>query len=79
LYLKTFNNNYLLKIDTTTYSSSFLITTVNKQLGFETILHIKSISEGKHLLKINRNILLEKNNDIETEKVVHIPFWYYKN
>ncbi|MEO9570459.1 MAG: hypothetical protein ABJH82_03520 [Polaribacter sp.] len=78
LYLKTFNKNYLLEIDTISYTSNFLISTVNKQLGFETIIPIKNISEGKHLLKINRNIVIEKTKEIEIEKVIHIPFWYYK-
>jgi hypothetical protein len=79
LYLKTFNENYFIKIDTTSYQSKFLITHVNKQLGFETIIPIKTIADGIHLLKINRNTINKKTKEIEQERVTQIPFWYYKN
>ena len=78
IYLKTFNDNYKLKIDSIFMVSDFHITKVNKQLGFETILPLKNISEGKHLLKISKNIISKKTKKIESQKVVHIPFWYYK-
>ncbi len=79
LYLQTLNTNYRLKIDSISFPSDFIITTVNKQLGFETIIPLKNTSEGKHLLKISRYVLDKKTKIKETEKVTHIPFWYYKN
>ncbi len=87
-YLKTFNNVYELKIDTTKFTSDFIITKLNKQLGFETVLPLKAFSEGKHILKVSRlNFSKDKKKkkdeaNVEKqiiEKVIEIPFWYYKN
>ncbi|WP_075341336.1 hypothetical protein [Tenacibaculum agarivorans] len=78
-YLKTFNKIYSLKIDSIEIPSDFIISKVNKQLGFETILPLKSIPEGKHLLKVSRINYTEKDKKEITEKVIDIPFWYYKD
>lgn len=77
-YLKAFKKAYLISLDTTLINAEFLITKTNNQLGFETILPLKNIKEGKHLLKISRFIKSEKTKQIEKENVIEIPFWYYK-
>ncbi len=83
-YLKTFNQIYQLKIDSTKFTSDFIITKLNKQVGFETVLSLKNISEGKHILKVSRiNFIKEKKEETKEkeiiEKVIEIPFWYYKD
>ncbi len=79
VYLNIFNKVYQLKIDSTSFSSDFISTKLNKQLGFETVLPLKDISEGKHILRIDRTNFTRKEKNEITEKVIEIPFWYYKN
>ncbi|OSY88219.1 hypothetical protein WH52_05395 [Tenacibaculum holothuriorum] len=78
IYLKTFNNNYKLKIDSINLPSKFIVTSIKNQLGFETVLPLQNTPEGKHLLRIDRIIVNKKDNKETLEKVVEIPFWYYK-
>ncbi|MDO6600024.1 hypothetical protein [Tenacibaculum sp. 1_MG-2023] len=77
-YLNAFSQNYFLKIDTTKVLSNFNVTEINNQLGFETIIPTKNISEGKHLLKIDRKNFNKRSKKIQVERFAHIPFWYYK-
>jgi hypothetical protein len=79
LFFNTINKMYVIKIDSLDYSTDFLGTEINKQLGFETILPIKSITEGKHKLSISNYIVDKKTKETNLEKVIDIPFWYYKN
>ncbi len=54
-YLEIFNETHSFKIDTLQIDEDFIVTTRKKeQLGFETNLNIRNLSEGKHLLKILR-------------------------
>jgi hypothetical protein len=76
-YLKSFNEMILIKIDSIDYDTDFLIATNSKkQLGFETFVNIKDLPEGKHLLKVNRRRIRDK--DTITVRDVSIPFWYFK-
>lgn len=77
-YLKAFQKIYFLKIDSIQLNSDFLVTKINNQLGFETVVSIKNIKEGRHLLNINKSVLSNKSKDLESEDVVNIPFWYFK-
>lgn len=81
IYLKTFNDTYHLKIDSVSYPSEFITSKFNKQLGFEAVLPIRNIKEGKHLLRIDRTVTKEKKKIKEeiNEKFAEIPFWYYKD
>lgn len=78
IYLKAFKKAYILKIDDLFIDSDFLITEINGQLGFEAFFPLKNIAEGIHLLKISRLVKSKKTKNIETENVIEIPFWYYK-
>ncbi len=72
-YLKTFNNLYVVEIDTLAYTSDFV---VNKnELGFETFLPTKPLSSGKHILSIKYKTL--KGKDTLQQKLTSIVFWYY--
>jgi hypothetical protein len=77
-YLNTFNEMYIVVIDSMDYDTNFLITTNNKKyLGFETFLNIKDLSEGKHQLKIKRRKIKNKDTLILTR--ISIPFWHFKD
>jgi len=78
LYLKTFNEVYSIKIDSTTYASDFILAnSVNGKFGFETYVSTKALADGKHLLKVNR--LRIRKGDTLNGNVSTIPFWYYKD
>ncbi|WP_299627846.1 hypothetical protein [uncultured Tenacibaculum sp.] len=78
-YLKTFNEIYKVKVDTTSFKSDFIISKVNNQLGFETIIPLKDFSEGKHTLKVGRLEWSKKDKKEVLMKLIEIPFWYYKD
>lgn len=77
-YMKTLSNIYSFKIDSLTYSNQeFLYTKQNNnQDGFETVIGLKKLKEGKHDLEVYR---LKKDKDtIQNNLIITIPFWYYK-
>lgn len=77
-YLKTINSIYSIKIDSTTYSNTFIFgQNLKKELGFETYIGTKKLEEGKHLLKVIRRSV--KDKDTLYLRVAAIPFWYYPN
>jgi len=79
-YLKTLKDIYSIKIDSIYYPDHNFIFTTNKlnQLGFETILNIKNLQEGKHYLNIERTQKYRKTDSCYQKKIATIPFWYYK-
>jgi len=78
VYLKTFNEMYSVKIDSTEYDADFIISKTKKgDLGFETYLSTKGLIDGKHILKVNR--LKIKKGDTINSQVSKIPFWYYED
>ncbi len=77
-YLKTINSVYSIKIDSTNYSNKFIFgQNIKKELGFETYIGTKKLKEGKHLLRVIRRSI--KDKDTTYRNVVDIPFWYYPN
>ena len=78
VYLKTFNKIYSVKIDTVKFETDFILAhSKNGKLGFETYVSTKTLTEGKHLLKVNR--LRIRKGDTTNWNVSKIPFWYYKD
>jgi len=78
VYLKTFNDIYSVKIDTTKYDTDFILAnSKNSKLGFETYISTNTLVEGKHLLIVDR--LRIRKGDTTTRNVSKIPFWYYRN
>ena len=77
-YIKTFNNIYSVKIDTTKYKTEFIIA-ANKtnKLGFESYVSTNNLSDGKHTLKVSR-ISIRKQDTVSL-RVATIPFWYFKD
>jgi len=76
-YLKTLTKIYSFKIDSIDFNQPEFIYTRhnNNQEGFETVLPLKNLTEGKHSLDIFR---IEKQDSINTKnKIVTIPFWHY--
>lgn len=77
-YLKTLNQVYSVRIDSTDYESEFILSeNKQKDLGFETFVGIKNLKEGKHLLKVIRKRI--KEGDTVKHSVCRIPFWYFKD
>ncbi|MFK8061006.1 MAG: hypothetical protein AB8B78_13055, partial [Polaribacter sp.] len=78
LYLKVFQKTHIIKIDNIDVKSEFIVTEVNNQLGFETIISLKRIVDGKHIVHINRFVPSKKTKKLKNEKIIDIPFWYFK-
>ena len=77
-YLKTLNQVYTIRIDSTDFEAEFILSeNKQKDLGFETYVGIKDLDEGKHLLKVIRKRI--KKGDTLKHSVCRIPFWYFKN
>ncbi len=80
VYLKTFNSVYKVMIDSTQYTSEFILgesNTLASEFGFETYITLDSLKQGKHLLKIQRDQY--KDKDTTTITFSTIPFWYFKD
>lgn len=68
---------YQVYIDTIQYDEKFLIAKNKKnQIGFETYINIKTLSEGKHLFKV-KTIVYSKKDTLKVTEVI-IPFWHFK-
>lgn len=74
-YLETFEEKYSFKIDTTTCTTEFVISSVNKELGFETYIGIQGLSEGKHTIEFQS---LKRRDSDSLVSIRKIPFWYYR-
>ena len=80
-YLEVFNNTHQVFIDSIKFEKEFLISRNKKnQLGFETYINIKDLSEGKHILKLKRfrKRFRKQKKDTILVTDINIPFWYYK-
>ncbi len=78
VYLKTVNEMYHIKIDTIQYKTDFLISkNKQNQTGFETYIPTNKLSEGKHILKLFRKRIRNKDTISITDVV--IPFWFFKD
>lgn len=76
-YLEIFNETHSFKIDSLKLDSDFIVTTDNNgQIGFETHLNIREISEGLHVLQLNR--IRKQKDSIQNLIEAKIPFWYFK-
>ncbi|QNM87016.1 hypothetical protein H9W90_07855 [Polaribacter pectinis] len=76
-YLEIFNTTHQVYIDSLKFNSDFLISKNKKdQIGFETYINIKNLSEGKHILKLKR--LRKRKKDTIKVTDITIPFWYFK-
>lgn len=76
-YLEVFNQMYTIKIDNIPFETDFLIGRNKKnQIGFETYISTKNLTEGKHILKLNRKLKRKKDTLIYTDVI--IPFWHFK-
>ncbi|MBT8269916.1 MAG: hypothetical protein KJN59_11905 [Bacteroidia bacterium] len=75
-YIKTFNEIYRVEIDSVEFDNDFILAQgIRSDLGFETYVGIKELSEGKHMLNVSRKRIREE--DTSWWRVANIPFWYY--
>ena len=66
-YVETLNEMYKIQIDTTLYDTDFLISkNKQNQVGFETYIPTKTLSEGKHILRLKR------------KKKVYVTYYHMK-
>lgn len=75
VYLMTFNSVYKIIIDSTQYESEFILgesNTLESEFGFESYIALDSLKRGKHLLKIQRDDIKEK--DTSMVNIITIPF-----
>ena len=74
----TFNKIYSTRIDSVLIDTEFIVgKSKNNKMGFESYLSTKNLSEGKHILKVNRMVI--KKKDTSYIRVATIPFWYFKD
>lgn len=77
-YVETLNEMYKILIDTTLYETDFLISrNKQKQVGFETYIPTKNLTEGKHILRLKRKRVRKKDTIQVTD--ITIPFWFFNN
>ena len=75
-YVKALEEMYQLKIDSSYFKPSFVLTNNKRnQKGYETFLDLKDIKRGKHLLEIRRKD--KRRDSVYFRKIISIPFWYY--
>lgn len=75
-YINTFNQIYRVKIDSVKYESEFILSQgIRSDLGFETYIGIRGLSEGKHMLGVSRMRISDQ--DTSWWQVANIPFWYF--
>ncbi|WP_299334324.1 hypothetical protein [uncultured Psychroserpens sp.] len=78
IYMKTLNDIYSFKVDSLELDSEFVISeSKTGQFGFETYLDLKDVANGKHLLKVYRKRL--RNKDTLYSRRATIPFWHFKD
>jgi len=76
VYLNTFEKYYSFKIDSISCKTDFIIVNSNDDLGVETYIGIKYLSEGKHIIEFQK--LKHKDTD-SLVSIIKVPFWYYKD
>lgn len=76
VYLNTFNKYYHFRIDSTTCKTNFVLTKNGDDLGIETYISTKDLSEGKHIIEFQK--LKHKDTD-SLVSIIKVPFWYFKD
>ncbi|RAJ13027.1 LTA synthase family protein [Olleya aquimaris] len=78
VYMRTLSEMYKFKIDSIEYKNLEFIFTEhnNSQNGFETVISLDSITDGKHNLRIYR--AYKHKDSIKYNWHQTIPFWYFK-
>jgi hypothetical protein len=76
-YIKTLEDMYTISIDSIDFKPEFVISqNVRRQIGFETFLDLKEISNGKHSVKVKRQD--HQRDSVYQRTIIEIPFWYYR-
>ncbi|MEN8788429.1 MAG: hypothetical protein ABF293_04150 [Flavobacteriaceae bacterium] len=75
-YMKTLEDMYTISVDSADFKPKFVIAqNQQEQLGLQTILDLKTIPTGKHVLRIARKD--HRDEEIYTRTIIEIPFWYH--
>ena len=67
---------YHFKIDSTICKTNFVLTKNHDDLGIETYISTKDLSEGKHIIEFQK--LKHKDTD-SLVSIIKVPFWYFKD
>lgn len=77
-FVQTINDTYKVMIDSSYYPVDFILTANNKErLGFESYVNIKTLAEGKHVLRLKR-LRIQDGDSLQSTRAT-IPFWHFKN
>ena len=75
-YMHAVEDMYILSVDSIPFKPKFVVTkNFQNQLGFETVVDIRSVRDGKHVLKVERKD--HDKDSIYMRTIIKIPFWYY--
>lgn len=75
-YLLVLEDIVTIKLDSAIMPVSYIMSHNDKgQRGYETVLDMKEISRGAHVLNITRKRV--RRDSISTTTMARIPFWYY--
>lgn len=75
-YMDEIEGMYTLSVDSIQFKPKFVVTkNFQNQLGFETFVDIRSVPDGKHILKVARKD--HDKDSIYMRTIIKIPFWYY--
>jgi hypothetical protein len=75
-YLDVLKDVVTIQLDSTAIPVTYIMAHNSKgQRGYETVLDLKEVSRGAHILHITRKRI--RRDSIKTTDVARIPFWYY--
>jgi len=75
-YVSTLEEMYQFRVDSTLYETHLVLTSNKRnQKGYESVLDLKGMARGKHMLEIKRKTHLA--DSVYHKKIISIPFWYY--
>lgn len=73
-YIHSFQTFYSFKIDSTLYTTDFVINRIGNRISLESYINIKGLEEGKHVVELQR---LYDNTSDSLVSVRKVPFWYF--
>lgn len=77
-YLEIISELYKVLIDSTTYYTDFHYSVNSRErFVFDTYLDIKYLPRGKHILRVLGPVKLPISDEVITDTLTTIPFWYY--
>ena len=74
--MTTLEDMYTISIDSTQFKPKFVISQNEQdQLGLQTVLDLKEIQSGKHVLRVARKD--HRGEEEYVRVIIEFPFWYF--